>query len=393
MSNIETMINPRVLAAPKYNMKHVTVCWENDGLLQRAMANESAYPPLESVQAAIRDIASKVNWYPEDASECISLREKLAAYTLLRPENITLGNGSMELLDVLFQTFVSQPGVDEVVMPAPDYTAYSIRASLFGAKVRFVVEGEDPDKAADGILDAITPRTRFVLLSRPNNPTGKVMPRKDILRILRTGVPTVVDEAYVELAKEGTTVAPWINEWDNLLVSRTFSKGFGLAGLRLGYLLANPKIIQYINRVRHVFNVNLVAIVAAEASLGDMDNVKARLDEQRQTREWLIKELEQIPGLRPIPSQSNSILVNVADSGRKAAEYVEKLLERNIFVRDFSKKQGLESDRYFRITVGQRGGMKQLAQELREIETRISTDRAINSSRALSLSPSSDTSL
>ncbi len=189
------------------------------------------------------------------------------------------------------------------------------------------------------------------------------------------------------------TVAPWINEWDNLLVSRTFSKGFGLAGLRLGYLLANPKIIQYINRVRHVFNVNLVAIVAAEASLDDMDNVKARLDEQRQTREWLTKELEQIPGLRPIPSQSNSILVDVADSGRKAAEYVEILFERNIFVRDFSIKQGLESDRYFRITVGQRGGMEQLAQELREIDTRISTERAINSSRALSLSPSSDTSL
>jgi threonine-phosphate decarboxylase len=116
--------------------------------------------------------------------------------------------------------------------------------------------------------------------------------------------------------------------------------------------------------VRHVFNVNLVAIVAAEASLNDMENVKARLDEQRQIREWLTKELEQMPGLRPLPSQSNSILVDVASSGRKAAEFVEKLLERGIYVRDFSNKPGLEPDKYFRITVGLPETMKRLAGEL-----------------------------
>jgi len=124
--DIKAMVNPRVLEATKYNMKHVTICWQHEGKLQRAMSNESAYPPLESVQAAVRDIVSKANWYPEDVSECMSLREQLAAYASLRPENVTLGNGSMELLDILFQTFIAQPGVDEVIMPAPDYTPYSI---------------------------------------------------------------------------------------------------------------------------------------------------------------------------------------------------------------------------------------------------------------------------
>ncbi len=365
--DVKTLVNPRALEATKYNMKHVTVCWEHDGELQRAMSNESAYPPLESVQQAIRDIASKANWYPEDASECMSLREKLAAYTSLRPENITLGNGSMELLDILFQTFIAQPGVDEVIMPVPDYTVYSIRAQFFGAVVRFAVGGEDTDKVADDILGAVTPRTKFVLLSRPNNPTGKVMPREDVLRILDSGVLAVVDEAYVELADEGTTVAPWINDRDNLIVLRTFSKGFGLAGLRLGYLLANPKIIHYTNLVRHVFNVNLIAITAAEASLNDLDHVQARLDEQRQTREWLTEEIARMPGLHPIPSQGNFILVDVADSGRQPAEFAEQLFQRGIYVRDFSKKRGLAPDRYFRITVGQRNDMERLAQELRDL--------------------------
>jgi histidinol-phosphate aminotransferase len=189
----------------------------------------------------------------------------------------------------------------------------------------------------------------------------------DVLRILDSGVLTVVDEAYIELADEGTGVTPWINSRDNLVVSRTFSKAFGLAGLRLGYLLATPQIIHYVNLVRHVFNVNLVAMVAAEASLNDMDNVKARIDELRQTREWLTGQIARVPGLRPIPSQGNFILVDVADSGKKPEEFVSQLFNRGIFVRDFSKKHGLEPDRYFRITVGQRQDMERLAEVLRSI--------------------------
>jgi histidinol-phosphate aminotransferase len=365
--NVEKLVNPRALQATKYSQEHVTVCWEHDGEIQRAMSNESAYSPLESVQAAIRDIAGKVNWYPEDASECASLRDKLAAYTSLQRENVTLANGSMELLDILFQTFIAQPGTDEVILVAPDYTAYSIRGRLFGAVTRFAIGGEDTDKVADDILELVTPRTKFVLLSRPNNPTGKVMHSEAILRILDSGVLTVVDEAYVELADEGTEVTPWINNWDNLIVSRTFSKAFGLAGLRLGYLLATPQIIHYVNLVRHVFNVNLVAMVAAEASLDDIDNVKARIDEQRRTRKWLTGQIAQIPGLRSIPSQGNFILVDVADSGRKPEEFVSQLLNRGILVRDFSKKHGLDPDRYFRITVGQRQDMERLVQELRSL--------------------------
>jgi histidinol-phosphate aminotransferase len=135
--------------------------------------------------------------------------------------------------------------------------------------------------------------------------------------------------------------------------------------LRLGYLLANPEVIDFVNRVRHVFNVNLVAVAAAEASLDDLENVWARLIEQRQTRDWLTQELARIPGLRPIPSQGNFILVDAVGSGTRVTRIVEELFARGIYVRDFSAKPGLEPDRYFRITVGQPTQMEQLAQEIR----------------------------
>jgi histidinol-phosphate aminotransferase len=119
----------------------VAVCWQHEGELLRALSNESAYSPLASVQRAICDVASKANWYAEDACECVELREKLAEYTSLQPENITLGNGSMELLDILFHTFIGEPGADEVIMPAPDYSAYTIRGKLFGPKVWLAIGG------------------------------------------------------------------------------------------------------------------------------------------------------------------------------------------------------------------------------------------------------------
>jgi histidinol-phosphate aminotransferase len=365
--DLKKLVNPIALAANRYNMEHVAISWEHEGKIQRMMANESAYPPLESVQAAIRGVAAKANWYAEDASECLSLRSKLAAYASVHPENITLGNGSMELFDILFHTFLAQPGLDEIIIVAPDYTAYSIRAQVFGAVVRSVTGGEDTDKVADAILRNVTPRTKLVLLSRPNNPTGKVIPHEDVLRLLQAGVPVILDEAYVEFADVGTTMASRIKDYNNLLITRTFSKGFGLAGLRLGYLLADPEMIDYANRVRHALNVNLVAVAAAEASLDDRENLRARLIEQCQTRDWLAQELGRIPGMRPIPSQGNFILVNVLGSGQKVTPLVEEIFARGFYVRDFSSKPGLKPDQYFRITVGQRPCMERFVQVLRDL--------------------------
>lgn len=352
MTELRDFVNPRVLEIPEYDQKHVTLCWQNEGKIQRLMSNESSYPPMRAVQKAIKKTVSKANWYAEDANYAMSIRSKLAFYTGLKPENITLGNGSMELLDLMFQTFIANPGVDQIVLPAPDYSAYPIRASLFGWVTRQTIFGEQINQLAEKILSAITPQTKMVLLSRPNNPTGKLIPKNHVLRLLESGILVAVDEAYIELADEGTSLSSLINEWENLLVLRTFSKGFGLAGLRLGYVLGNPEIIKYINLTRHIFNVNLLAMVAGEVVLDNLEEAQLVLEEQRQTRDYLIKELSKIPGLRPLDSQANFVLVDVGDSDNDVSDYVDFLYKHGFFVRDFSKKYGLEQGRYFRITIG-----------------------------------------
>jgi histidinol-phosphate aminotransferase len=369
LASIQSLLNPRVRATPEYDQKHVTICWNNEGAIRRVMSNESSYAPLDSVQQAIRDIASKANWYPEDPTYASRLRQKLADYASVQPENVTLGNGSMELLDLIFMTFIANPGIDEVIMPAPDYSAYAVRGAFFGAKTCHVICGENTDQAAEDMLALMTPHTKFVLLSRPNNPTGKLMPAEDVKRILRTGALTVVDEAYVELASPGTSVATWLFDWDNLIVLRTFSKGFGLAGLRFGYMLARPEIIGYVNRVRHIFNVNLVAMAAAEAALDDLDSARKVFDEIRETRDWLTDQIAQMPGLRPIPSQANFVLVDVSQSGHPATAYVDYLFNHGFFVRDFSKKLGLSPDTFFRITIGYPEDMKRLVMALCAFES------------------------
>jgi histidinol-phosphate aminotransferase len=366
MDKYKNMINPRVLQVPEYDQKHVTVCWKQEARIQRLMSNESSYEPLDSVQRAINEAAAQVNWYPEDADYALELRGELAEYTGLRPENMTLGNGSMELLDLLFQTFIVNLGQDEVLMPAPDYSAYPIRAELFGWVSKPIVVGEKLDQAADRLLEKITPQTRMILFSRPQNPTGKVIPAEDVTRLLETGLLVVVDEAYVELAEEGTSLASLIKTWDNLIVLRTFSKGFGLAGLRLGYLLAIPEYVKYINMSRHIFNVNLVAMRAGKAVLENIGEAMGVIKEMCQTREWMVQELSKMPGLRPVESQANFVLVDVSGSGMAASKYAAYLYTQGYFVRDFSKKFGLKKDRYFRITVGRRKHIEGLIQTLKD---------------------------
>jgi histidinol-phosphate aminotransferase len=367
-NNIISLLNPRILDLPEYDQKHITICWQKDGLIERLMSNESSYEPLPCVQKALQKYIAKANWYPEDVNYALSLRQKLANYVGLNAENITLGNGSTELLDLLFQTFLKNPGQDEIILPAPDYAAYPIRAKFFGYNVQKVICGENVDHFADYLLERVTPDTALILFSRPNNPMGKVVSREDVIKILKTGIMTVVDEAYVELADEGTSVVALVPQYNNLIVLRTYSKGFGLAGIRLGYLASNPEVVKYVNRVRHIFNVNLLALAAGEAIVDNLDEARININAIRETRDWMVNALNQISGLIAIPSQANFIMVDVSTSQIEASVYVNHLFENGFSVRNFSKTYGLEPNRYFRITVGKREAMEKLVECLRIYE-------------------------
>ena len=362
--NLKEIVNPRLFEIPDYDQAHVTRCWQ-DPTIRRQMSNESNYAPIEAVQKAICEAAKDANYYAEDPTYALSLREKLAAYASVKTENVALGNGSIEVLDLIFQIFMTKPGVDEAILLQPDYSAYVPRMTYFGWKIKFAKLSQGLDKAADQVIESITEKTKFVLLSRPNNPMGFVMPEDEIRRMLETGKIIIVDEAYIEMADEGTSVSNWINDYENLIVLRTFSKGFCLAGIRLGYMLADPEIVRFVNRSRHIFNVNIAAMRAGEAAMDHLDEYRKVFKKLADTRDWLIGELPKIKGFRPIPSQANFVMVDVKESGKTATECVNFLLEKNFFVRSFAKKAGLEPDTHFRISVGLPEDMEELVEYLK----------------------------
>lgn len=364
MMDFKKLVNPRLFDIPDYDQIHVTKCWQNPSI-RRQMSNESNYAPIPAVQEAICNVAAKANYYAEDATYAFSLREKLADYTSVKTENVALGNGSIELLDLLFQVLMAEPGKDEVILLQPDYSAYVPRLKYFGWNVQFAQLSAGLDKAADQVMGAISENTKFVLFSRPNNPMGTVMPRGEIIRMLETGKLIIVDEAYVEMADEGTSVSEWVSQYDNLIVMRTFSKGFCLAGIRLGYMLADPELVRYINRSRHIFNVNIAAMAAGEAAMDHLDEYRQVFRKLADTRDWLSAELAKIPGFKPVPSQANFVMIDVKDSGKTATQCVDLLLEKGFFVRSFAKKAGLEPDTHFRISVGLREDMEELVTDLK----------------------------
>ena len=361
--DFKKLVNPRLFDIPDYDQIHVTKCWQ-DPSIHRQMSNESNYPPIKAVQEAIAGVAAKANYYAEDPTYALSLRQKIADYTSTNAENVALGNGSIEVLDLLFQVLLSAPDKDEVILLQPDYSAYVPRLKYFGWKIKFVQLSAGLDKAADQITAAITDDTKFILLSRPNNPMGLVMPREEIIHILETGKLVIVDEAYVEMADEGTSISGLVKEYDNLVVMHTFSKGFCMAGIRLGYCLADPELVKYINRSRHIFNVNIAAMAAGEAAMDHLDEYRKVFRKLADTRDWMVAELEKIPGFKPIPSQANFVMINVKESGKTATQCVEYLLKKGFFVRNFARKAGLEPEAYFRISVGFREDMEEIIKHL-----------------------------
>ncbi len=204
---------------------------------------------------------------------------------------------------------------------------------------------EDFSVSIPKVKAAISPRTKLICIANPNNPTGNAMPREDILSLLATGLPVLVDEAYYEFY--GESVARLVPRYDNLLVLRTFSKWAGLAGLRIGYGLFPPVLADYLLRTKIPYNVNVAALAAAEASFKDLDYLMKTVRAIVAERARLFDKLKEIEWLRPYPSQANFVLCAVLKG--KAKELHGSLEERGILVRYFD--QPLLRD-FVRVSVG-----------------------------------------
>ena len=298
-------------------------------------SNEGAFGPLPAAVAAYTEVAAELNRYPDAGGE--TLRAELAALHEVPIDQVVLGNGADELIR-LSGTSTLDAG-DAAVFPWPSFPSYISSAACHGADaVRVPLRARTFDLAA--VLDALDEpapsggRRRLLFLANPNNPTGTLLDRAELrafLAALPEHVLCVLDEAYAEYADPQPEGPALLREGhDRLCVLRTFSKVYGLAGLRIGYALAAPEIADALARVRPIFNVNAAAQAAALASLGCREEVAGRVRHARAARGALHDTLAE-HGLDPVPSQTNFVYADVPEGN--GAELAERLLRAGFIVR------------------------------------------------------------
>jgi histidinol-phosphate aminotransferase len=313
------------------------------GDIVKIASNENPYGMSPRVRAVLRASAGEGHRYPDPHV----LTQALAVHTGLAPTQVVVGNGSNDVLDLVARTFLA-PG-DEAVSSQYAFAIYQIVTQSTGA--RNIVVPATPGFGHDlaGMLSAITPRTRVVWLANPNNPTGTFIPYpelKSFIEQVPEHVIVVLDEAYFEYLDPAaqTNTPAWIATHPNLIITRTFSKVYGLAGLRIGYALAHPTVAGLLNRVRQPFNTGTLALSAAVAALADQAYVRLSSERNRRGRRGLEAGLRQL-GISFIPSAGNFLTAHIPD----AATTYERLLERGVITRPLG---GYGLPDHLRITVG-----------------------------------------
>ncbi len=305
-------------------------------------SNENPLGPSPKAVEAIKRESKRVNVYPDPKAE--KLRMAISRYLGVDRECVIVGNGSDELVDLVCKAFMD-PG-DEVLIPLPTFSEYELACRINGGRPRFI---ELRDFKWDGdVLARELREARLAFIGRPNNPTGNSISEDELEKLLATGKLVVVDEAYAEFADY--SIVDKIGMCDNLLILRTFSKAFGLAGLRVGYGLGSRELIRALDRVRAPFSVSTLAQEAAVAALGDKLFLRRVKNMVKDGREYLQRELPKL-GLRVLPSDANFIMANVSGLGTDAPAFCHFLAQRGILIRDLSRFRGAGSD-WVRISVG-----------------------------------------
>lgn len=329
-------------------------------------ANESPLGASPKAIAAYREIAEKLEIYPEGSSR--ELRRVLGEVNGIDPDRILVGAGSDEVLHLLAQTYI---GVgDEAVMSQYGFSVYPIITQAAGG-VPVVAPETDYRADIDAILGAVTEKTKMVFLANPNNPTGTYLNAEDLDR-LHAGLPShvvlVVDSAYAEYvtAEDYGVGISLVERSDNVVMVRTFSK-MGLAAARVGWLYGPEHMIDALNRIRGPFNVSVPGQAAAAAAAADLAFTRALRDHNAKWREWLTAELSG-NRLRVLPSQGNFILVLFPDTpGHTAADANKALLEAGLIVREMG---GYGINNGLRISIGSEASMRAVAKCLKEFMDR-----------------------
>ncbi|MCK5581441.1 MAG: histidinol-phosphate transaminase [Candidatus Omnitrophica bacterium] len=308
-------------------------------------SNETPYGPSPKVVKAMAQAAREVNRYPDGG--CFYLRKELARRLKVYENQLVFGNGSDEIIVMAIRAFAGEG--DEVVVAKPSFLIYDIASRVNGATVKSVPL-KDFRYDLDGMKKAVTKKTKIIFIGNPDNPAGTYVTAgqlKKFLKSVRSDILVFLDEAYFEYVndKDYPDAIKLLKAHKNLIVARTFSKMYGLAGLRVGYGIAHAEVVDILNRVREPFNINSIAQAAALAALKDQSYYRRVAIEIEQQRQWLYQQFEKMD-VDFKKTVTNFILIDVKKDSRMATQ---ALMKKGVIVRDMSF-WGLNT--YIRVSIG-----------------------------------------
>ncbi|MFN3235542.1 MAG: histidinol-phosphate transaminase [Pseudomonadales bacterium] len=323
-------------------------------------SNENPLGPSPKVAAGLQQTFSELARYPDGSAYVI--KEKLSEFLGVEPANLTIGNGSNDVLELLARVFL-RPGL-QAICSQHSFVVYPLATKVTGAEL-IEIPAQNYAQDLTATLAAVTDKTRIVFIANPNNPTGTWVRRQELetfLEQLRSDVIVVLDEAYFDYVAEpdypnGIEI---FKRYPNVVVTRTFSKAYGLAALRMGFAVSHPDIADLMNRVRQPFNVNSLSLAAAEIALDDQAHVEKSVALNNEGLKFLTDACDQM-GLGYIPSVGNFISIDFA---RDAAPIYEALLHKGVIVRPIA---GYQMPNHLRVTVGLPEENARFVDALREV--------------------------
>ncbi|MEW6170968.1 MAG: histidinol-phosphate transaminase [Candidatus Omnitrophota bacterium] len=322
-------------------------------------SNENPLGPCPKAVRAIKDNLNSLNRYPD--GNCFYLKRKVAKSLKINSNNIIFGNGSDEIIDIIIKTFLKK---DELVITSRvTFLEYKIVTLVNAGKI-IEVPLRNFSYDLDAIRKKITNKTKLIFIANPNNPTGRYVNKKileDFLKNIPRNVIVVLDEAYLEFVdvKDFPNGLNYLNKY-NVIVMRTFSKAYGLSGLRLGYAIARPDLVKNMEKARQPFNINYLAQIAGSACFNDKVFLNKTKKIILEGKIFLYKNFKKI-GIKYIPSVANFILINIKEDG---LIFFEKMLKYGIIVRDM-KQYGLNN--YIRVTIGTNRENKKFIEVLKKM--------------------------
>jgi histidinol-phosphate aminotransferase len=316
--------------------------------------NENPKEPSDQIKQAVASAA--FNIYPDPLQR--SVRSALSKYTDMPSDYIIASAGSDELIDLLFRLFISEG--DKILDFEPTFAMYGFCARVAGGSVTMAPRDDNFDIDIKSAINAIDEKTKIIFLSSPNNPTGNTADREQIEELLKTDLLVVVDEAYFEFCNK--TVVDLIPKYENLVVLRTMSKWAGLAGLRIGYGIMSPELVNHIIDIKSPYNLSVTSEAALIAALNEAGSLMAEVKKIVRERERMYKLLQSIDGIELFPSEGNFILCGFAEG--KVDDVYQGLANQGIFVRKFDSPR---LSNHFRISVGKPHQTDRLISVIKEL--------------------------